>query len=314
MILLFSSSFIEIDPQIDFLISRLKERKILYHFVNPYFLEKNNVVLCQEKSKISLTINNEKATPTLIYMANLWRTDCINVLTNIKYPSVFRSRIQQFLQDMRFVLDQCTWVPGNIIDLEKSDSKPFLFREAYNVGLKTPLFTYNAFVNNLPLKKAVYRKNLGYPFTISLNTEKGIEVGVTTTNIFQEMAEDNTHQPWQWQEPIESYDQIRCFIVNDTVWSIHWHRDEKITDFRLINNVYDKETTWTPFKLPQEEIQKLLNLMKKMNISVAAPEFLISLKDEFIFIDLNPCGDWFGFFGEDIKEEIVEKLVNLLIQ
>lgn len=34
--------------------------------------------------------------------------------------------------------------------------------------------------------------------------------------------------------------------------------------------------------------------------------------DSHILIDLNPCGDWLGFFSDDTNNEILSTLANFL--
>ena len=51
--------------------------------------------------------------------------------------------------------------------------------------------------------------------------------------------------------------------------------------------------------------------MDKLKISVASPEFILRDDGGLIFIDMNPCGDWLGFFSDEVVDEILSVLVEL---
>ncbi len=285
--------------------------------MNVHDLEESNLVLEQVGGDITLTVDGEGVKPRVVYLSTLWRTDCILPLEGEVYPALNRLRTQQFLQDIRFALSAKRWVPGKIENIEAAESKPNLFRQASLCGFTVPGFTQNAFspVGVAREKEFVYKKQLGFPFTISTNTESGVEVGVTVTNTTCGTTDyKSDHTPWQWQETIEAIAQVRCCVVGNRVWSAVWYRGEnqQAVDFRLLNQVQQEDLHWDPHTLPVFLKNRILSLNQKLGLECCAPEFLVTKSGEYVLIDWNPCGDWYGFFTEDEHLQIAEALAELL--
>lgn len=317
MVIIFSNSFSENDPQADRIAFDLLGNNVPCKIINPNLLDVD-VELIQENGDVSLVLKGQVCKPTTIYFCRMWRTDClINLPPGCKYPSVFRSRVQQFLQDIRFAFEnKAIWLPGKLESIERGESKPYMLATASRLGIKVPAFTRNGFTNNIHRENGlIYRKNLGPPFVISYNVEKKEEVGVTTLNSAVQLARlESDDQPWQWQEAIRATAQIRCFVVGDQIWSVRWQRkpSENLTDLRDVNQIQEKDLCWEPYDLPNKVLRRLRDLMSQLGLKIASPEFLVRDDGEHILIDLNPCGDWYGFFSEETHTEIVRSLVDLI--
>lgn len=313
MILLISSKIAGVDIVADIISSSLQKLNLSCVVLNPHDLMTSECSLIQKGSRTELVVKGKTISPIVIYMANQWRCDSIiRIPSTVDYPAAFRSRIQQFMQDIRFAFENVIWIPGKYESIERADSKPALMKFASDSGLTIPTSTINSFV--APTDSDLYRKNLGFPFIVSLNKKKGSEVGVTTTNTLHDSAKyEIDGEVWQWQSAIESIGQIRSFIVGETIWSVIYRKvdgDNEICDFRQVNQVEKKQIIWEPFELPQQISVCLLSLIKHLGLTVSAPEFLITKTGELIFIDMNPCGDWYGFFNEETNCEIVSALVK----
>jgi hypothetical protein len=73
-----------------------------------------------------------------------------------------------------------------------------------------------------------------------------------------------------------------------------------------------KEISWEKIKLPEIIIVRILSLIQELNLEYACPEFLLSEDGEYYFIDLNPCGDWFGFGTQKDNKAIAEAIATKL--
>lgn len=319
MVIIFSSSLKNQNYGVEILSSRLCSENIPHLIVNPHALLENRCALLHEGgSEVSFFVDSKKYSPSAVYLLTNWRCDAvIRIPPGCNYPNVYRSRASQFLQDIRFSFEDLLWVPGKIEAIERGDSKLSLFKKAASVGLSTPSFTLNAFAvaqEQLIPDSLVYRKNLGFPFVVSVNKEKGCEVGVTTSNRALpsgKIPEFFDAHPWQWQEAVASFKQVRCFIVAEKIWAVSWTRPNNFSDYRYCNQVTGESTEWVSDGLPDDLAEKILLLMKTLDLTVASPEFLVKEDGSYVFIDLNPCGDWYGFFSESVNKEIVSSLVDL---
>ena len=318
MILIFDSRIGEHgSPHTDLIAEGLKERGLSYHIVSPHNLENGKISVIQKDAEVFVEITSDACKPNLVYLSSRWRTDCIIDLPQDEiYPGVFRARIQQFLQDVRFALEDSIWCPGSMLSIERAESKPVLLAQAALVGIKVPSFTVDAFSgsSSVPRNRELYKKQLGSPFVISMQSEKGVEVGVTTTNtLIDPRTIVSDHQPWQWQQPVPSIAQVRCCVVEDNVWSVIWKRtsDLKLADFRELNEFGERELLWEEHILPSNLKNRLLKLCESLGLYSCCPEFLIAEDGQYVLIDFNPCGDWYGFFSDEIRDKITKAFVEL---
>lgn len=58
--------------------------------------------------------------------------------------------------------------------------------------------------------------------------------------------------------------------------------------------------------------RRLIDLVRSCGLSHAAPEALETPEGEMVFIDLNPYGDWRGFFGRRREAEIAAALASTI--
>jgi hypothetical protein len=158
-------------------------------------------------------------------------------------------------------------------------------------------------------KKILYRKKLGFPSTVSFSALSGKEEIITTTNTLS--TKDSSFLLWQWQTPIESVAHIRGVIVGEKSWFVSWRRKSNLkSTIDLREGGVDRE--WEPFELPVSVAKKLANLREILGVQFCCPEFLFNKKGELTLIDINPCGDWYGFFPEERSREIASAIANVL--
>lgn len=319
MLLMFSSTLQGENKQANFVSTELKRRNADFILVDVHDLAtKNDIVLSYEKQGVFLKKDGKNFSPDKIYVSNIWREDAIIRLPDtVDTPQLVRSKIHQFLEDIRFSFEDATWLPGKIEAIERCDSKHRLFIEAEKLGFLVPEFTYNAQNPFCETKFPVYKKSLGYPFGLTYSKSAREEVFIATTNILVNQYEDHEIDDclfWQWQQPIFSEAQIRCQIVKDKMWAVVWKKKSFSTeDLRYQNDIEKSDIKWEPYDLPSQLKDSLFNLINKLGVSVASPEFLIGKGNQLFLIDLNPCGDWFGFFDEKTKIEIRDAIIELCL-
>ncbi len=315
MLIIFHSSFTNTSEGLELVTAKLRSTEIDFQVINPLNIAVDAIKVIEDEKGFRLEINGHEVQPSSFIFLNNWRTDSIiRIPTNIKYPSAFRMKAGNFFQDMQFVFEDKIWLPGSIQAINRSDSKLRLFHEARKEGLVVPEFTTNTSGNSLPDEKnSVFRKNIGPAFTISFNNQTGKEAGVTTVGIVQEIPTGDGNL-WQWQKPIHTKVHVRCFVCGDKIWSSCWTRDEsdKFADYRFSGQVSGKEIKWIEHRIPTAVSDSVIKLTRKMGLSYASPEFLINQNGEYIFIDLNPCGDWCGFFSEKCTHEIVDSICKVI--
>jgi|SRR3989344_219451 len=316
MILIFGSSYQGDDYQTALLLSSLEQVGKDCVLINPLSLDSvSKVSLIENHHGVELKVGTLRFVPSSIYMMRWWRIDSlVNLPSNCSYPALFRFKLHHFLVEIRSAFEGAIWLPGSFENLERGESKIVLLHSARESGLATPDVTINSFEN--PDRPEVsYRKSLGFPFSITNVVGEDGETAVTLFN-----SDEKRHYgglpseglPWQWQSPVKLKAQIRCVVVGDRVRAY-------IADSRQFNGKGFREAQedgldikWNKHFLPLDEQTALFSLMRKIGIKMACPEFLVDSSGKYIFIDLNPCGDWAGFIDEkedrSIALDIAQKL------
>lgn len=304
---------LESDVQIDHVAAESKSSGVRIISVCTNAISFDKIALVQNKNKINLHFEGRPISPTGIWFATYPREDTLfsSKMSKYPYPGEYRSAVLQFMNDLRFAFDNLSFFPGKFEDILRGDSKLTLFRIAYETGINVPKCTINS---NLKTKKLIersglYRKKLGFPSVVSYSSLSQSEEIVTTVN--QMSTRDSSCLMWQWQTPIESISHVRGVLVGDKAWFSKWDRKsslESMVDFRALDS---NEDSWESITIPGSLLVKLHGLQTRLKLSICCPEFLITPQGKWILIDLNPCGDWYGFFGEKERSEIAIAISKL---
>lgn len=270
-----------------------------------------NFALQTKGSKTTIFFEGKPLVIKVVWYASHPRTDAM-YCRGFRFPGEHRSAMLQFVLDLHYSYQSTVaWFPCNINLIEQADSKPFLLREANLAGLKTPPVTLNAtlLTKQGVLAGKLYKKKLGFPSIVTFDKKSGYEVVTTTEN---KLGDSNAgREIWQWQTPVESYAHVRCCIVEKKIWAVVWNRESSI------GRLYDYRTQkkaekWEAYVLPARIKMSLMKLADRLDLKIACPEFLIDKEGQHIFIDMNPCGDWAGFFEESASDDIATSIAKML--
>lgn len=84
----------------------------------------------------------------------------------------------------------------------------------------------------------------------------------------------------------------------------------------------DAQTDWrksiTPLKhstiqLPSDISSKCLKLCRMLNLNFAAIDFILDNNDDFVFLEVNPNGQW-AWIEKQVNHPISDSISNLLIE
>jgi glutathione synthase/RimK-type ligase-like ATP-grasp enzyme len=100
--------------------------------------------------------------------------------------------------------------------------------------------------------------------------------------------------PMQFQEALTKELELRATVVGDKVFCI------AIDSNKLQDENYDwrkKGSTsleaWFPYKLPQQEEEKLIALTKDLDLNYGAADYILTPNGELKFLEINPCGEFY---------------------
>lgn len=108
------------------------------------------------------------------------------------------------------------------------------------------------------------------------------------------------------QEEIEKQADIRVTLVGNNVFSAILPQEGNEIDWRKRNNA-----KWNLFKLPKHIEQKCVRVCRKLQLEFAAIDLVKSTSDEYLFLELNPNGQWV-WIEEETKLPISDSIVEHL--
>lgn len=124
---------------------------------------------------------------------------------------------------------------------------------------------------------------------------------------------NSTFTPTFFQQQIKKKYEIRTVYLNEKFYSmIIFSQKNKKTAIDFRHYDMDKPNRLSPFKLPNWFQKKMLKMLKEFGINCASFDTIISGKNEYFMIDLNPIGQ-FGMVSQPCNYNLEEKFAKFLI-
>lgn len=127
------------------------------------------------------------------------------------------------------------------------------------------------------------------------------------TNIFEGIREGICLTPIYLQEYIHKAYEVRVTIVENNVYAVRIDTENKI-DWRVDYSNHK----YTKIICPNEVLEKCYKLMEDFSLNFGAFDFVVTSKEEWVFLEINPNGQWLWLeqaLQLDISKNIVEYLV-----
>lgn len=150
----------------------------------------------------------------------------------------------------------------------------------------------------------------------NLKNEEGKDLVVYTSRVFREhiieRGEGMKQAPVMFQRYIPKKIELRVTIVGEKVFtcaidsqvSSRTKDDWRRYDFERVGH--------NPYGLPKDVEEKLLRLMWMLKINFGAIDMIVTPKDKYVFLEVNPSGQW-GWIEALTGMPISEALADLLI-
>lgn len=295
------------DYTADFVIDKLNKRGIEYRRFNcedideeKYLFESQNnfsVQLGNVKSFHSVWFRRTKLPNLRIYdeaeklyllgeydalLQNLYfQINAKKWLSHPKYVYQAENKIFQ----MRLARDIGFYLPDTIITNQHSELKKFIDKHKRNVIVK-------------PLSQGRIKQLSGF---------KTIFTNLLTPSIIDNL-DSYSLTPSIYQEYIEKEFELRITVVDDKIFSARIDSqkyDETKIDWRKQKMPFEK------YPLPNDIRDKCLALIKKLNLSFGAIDIIKDSKGNYIFLEVNPNGQW-AWLDMDAGLNISDEIINYL--
>lgn len=294
----------------DFVIQKLNEKNIKYFRLNCEDINEYNYSFTNT-SDFKFSING------ITEFNSVWfrRTKLPELETSNKQQQLFLLADFETLFDNIFILiDSKKWLSHPSF-VYKAENKIYQLKLAKALGFKIPETIITN--NQNELKDFIMHNNKDVIIKPIRQGRINLEDGVKTifTNQIDKTVIENLTQydltPCIVQNCISKEYELRITIVGDKVFSAKVNSQENkntLTDWRKEKNPF------VIYELPTEIEQKCIQLTKKLNISFGAIDLVRDKNGDYIFLEINPNGQWAWIemeTGLKISDEIINYLTEI---
>jgi ATP-GRASP peptide maturase of grasp-with-spasm system len=194
-------------------------------------------------------------------------------------------------------------------------SKPIVLNKAKKFGLDIPK---SIVTTNKKYLEAIFKTSNGL---ITKTIGEGKQVMIENKNYpFMTIGIDDVDRvtdkfaPSYIQEKIEKEYEIRTFFLCDKMYSmaIFSQNDKKTEiDFRVFDP--EKPIRFVPYQLPLEIEEKVTKFMNSINLNTGSVDFIKSVDGRYIFLEVNPAGQ-FGMTAYPCNYQLHKEIANNLIE
>jgi glutathione synthase/RimK-type ligase-like ATP-grasp enzyme len=195
--------------------------------------------------------------------------------------------------------------------LHRAEIKALQLAEASKAGLKTPY----TLISNQPAKATAFVDLLGEMEcaikalnTAGVSDEQGYRLPLTTTLPKGHSLDSVALAPNIFQPYVYKAAELRCVVIGEKIFSAK------------INSQADASTSkdWRaavcqhePFSLPEHVEVSIHRLMDSFGINFASLDMILTPEGEFVFLELNPNGQWLWLEAE-LGLPLVASMADLL--
>jgi glutathione synthase/RimK-type ligase-like ATP-grasp enzyme len=203
------------------------------------------------------------------------------------------------------------WV-GHPQKLLRANIKALQLAEASKAGLQTP---YSTLISNDPVKAAAFVNSLGEtecaikPLSAKgVTDERGYHLPLTTTLPRGHALDSVALAPNIFQPYVPKAAELRCVVIGDKIFSARINsqaNEQTRKDWRSGDSKLER------FSLPQQVEVSIHRLMDSFGINFASLDMILTPEGEFVFLELNPNGQWL-WIEEELGFPLVASMADLL--
>lgn len=291
----------------DFVIEKLNEQNIKYFRLNCEDLNENNY-LFGNSNNFYFSING------ISEFSSVWfrRTKLPDIETTDQDQKIFLLADYESLFDNLFnLINSEKWLshPNYIY---KAENKLYQLQKAKEIGFNIP----NTVVTNNHRQLSEFVSDNANEVIIKPIRQGRIQLSdgvktIFTNQVGKEVLENLIEYdltPCIVQNLIQKEFELRITVVGNKVFSA------KINSQENKNTQTDWRKEKNPFfecEIPQEIENKCIRLLKELNISFGAIDLIKDKNGEYIFLEINPNGQW-AWIEMETGLKISEAIINYL--
>jgi glutathione synthase/RimK-type ligase-like ATP-grasp enzyme len=285
----------EQDTHASAVIAELNKRKVpVFRFHPLEFPQKYSVSIEVRDGKISGEIANEYRKVALKDICAAWdrgaRRGGASGPIDMGLDEYTRKQSEATLSALYASL-QTFWV-CNPHQLQRANIKVLQMVEASRAGLKTPA----TLISNELAQTAAFIEGLGEtPCAIKPVQGAGVKEGESfrmpfTTTLPKGYPLDSVAlAPNIFQPYIPKAYELRCVVIGSHIWSF---KIDSQAQESTSNDWRSGDNKLSSFSLPEQVEAAILRMMKSFGINFASLDMIVTPEGEYVFLDLNPNGQW----------------------
>lgn len=306
------------DVTSDFIVKRLKERNIDFYRFNTEDL----TVTC------SVTIDYYNNNFTLIDLISKRKFD-LNKFSSIYFrrpeiPSIntldidnaerqfLKNEIAYTLEGIYKILRNAYWV-SPIYAIRVAENKIYQLELAKSLGFKIPdSIITNSYTDFIKFYERNDRTCIIKPIKSGLIEDKN-NSRVVFTSLLEEKPISRKQfaiSPNFFQEHIHKKGDVRVTMVGNKAFATLIHSQgnpQTQIDWRRGENLLNH----TKIELPSSILNNCLRLISMLNLRFGAIDLILDANDDYVFLEINPNGQW-AWIEKQTGYEISNEIVNLL--
>jgi glutathione synthase/RimK-type ligase-like ATP-grasp enzyme len=310
----------EKDVTSDFVVTKLRERQASFYRFNTDQLGKSvkvNFDFEAEEYSIYDDISGENIDLSKIKSVYFRRpeVDVNNDGLTEGEVNFLRTELYYTLEGLYRILDHAFWI-NNVYFIRKAENKIYQQILARKTGLIMPK---SIITNDTQAALNFYSENYGNCIIKPLrsgmvSTASSDEAIIFTSRV--RLSAENVERikmcPVYLQNHIAKKADVRVTIVGKKIFGalIHSQQNEiSKTDWRkaVLPLPYSR------FELPDEIAAKCLCLIEELSLNFGAIDFILGARDELIFLEVNPNGQW-AWIEKKLNYKISDEITALLLK
>lgn len=293
----------------DFVIDKLNKREIKYYRFNCEDIDKENYIF-EIQNGFQFQINNLTAFDSVWFR----RTKLPDLKVKDEAEKLYLlGEYDALLSNLYSQINAERWF-SHPNDVYKAENKIFQIRVAQEIGFTIP----DTIITNLHSvlkefidrhKRNVIVKPLSQGRIIQVDGIKTIYTNRISDEIINDLASYSL-TPSIYQEYIEKEYELRITVVGEKIFAAKVDSqkfDETKIDWRKQKIPFEK------YILPETESKKCIALLRKLNLSFGAIDMIKNSKGDYVFLEINPNGQW-AWLDMEAGLNISDEIINYLTQ
>jgi glutathione synthase/RimK-type ligase-like ATP-grasp enzyme len=224
-----------------------------------------------------------------------------------------KSELYYTLEGIYRILDKAKWV-NNIFNIRNAENKIYQLLLAKSIGFNIP----NSLISNISSKAFAFFVGNDESCVIKpiktglIEAEKEEGVIFTSKVIFNSNNIDRVQAcPVYLQNLVEKEGDVRVVVVGEKIFAAFIHSqdyEEATIDWRKA----DFPLKHSLIELPPDIEEKCQLLLSKLDLNFGALDFVLDREGNFIFLEINPNGQW-AWVERQLNLKISDEIANLLV-